>query len=128
MPRTYVKMTCQVCKKQGHNRLGCPITKAAKAKAVGEGSSNPGQTSRKRPRKQASKENTNVKERLVRSWRSWKKLKEFNDSNQDVNAKTSTSQSVQQPQTQSSQNAVARNIRKSQFVQPGQASSKWAGF
>lgn len=31
MPRTYVKMTCQVCKNKGHNRLGCPITKATKA-------------------------------------------------------------------------------------------------
>lgn len=31
MPKPGVGMTCQICKKQGHNRLGCRITKASKA-------------------------------------------------------------------------------------------------
>lgn len=34
MPRTYTKMTCQVCFKKGHNKLGCPVTKAKKAAAA----------------------------------------------------------------------------------------------
>lgn len=31
MPKTGIKMTCQLCKWQGNNRVGCPITKAAKS-------------------------------------------------------------------------------------------------
>ncbi|XP_040361867.1 uncharacterized protein LOC121049253 [Rosa chinensis] len=50
MPRTYSKMTCQVCFKKGHNRLGCLITKAKKAAAqqAGEGSSNAPKQNKKR--------------------------------------------------------------------------------
>ncbi|XP_062005966.1 uncharacterized protein LOC133723159 [Rosa rugosa] len=50
MPRTYTKMTCQVCFKKGHNMLSCTITKAKKVAAAqqgGEGSSNAPQQTKK---------------------------------------------------------------------------------
>lgn len=34
LPRTGIKMSCGICGQQGHNKLGCPITKAAKAAAT----------------------------------------------------------------------------------------------
>ncbi|KAL6133764.1 hypothetical protein ACLB2K_065998 [Fragaria x ananassa] len=33
-----IKMSCKICGQQGHNKLGCPITKAKKADA-GDGTS-----------------------------------------------------------------------------------------
>ncbi|KAK9921819.1 hypothetical protein M0R45_030315 [Rubus argutus] len=130
-PPLYKKQT--VCKKQGHNRLGCPITKAAKAAAMGEGSSNGGQASKKRKIKQQAKRApapkgcTNLKDQIIRSR---KKIQATMNNNQGVNANASTSKSVQQLPTQSSQNAAARSAHQcpSQFVQPSQASSEWAGF
>ncbi|XP_040375601.1 uncharacterized protein LOC112203942 [Rosa chinensis] len=131
MPRTYTKMTCQVCFQKGHNRLGCPITKAKNAAAAtqsGEGSSNGAQQTRKRQRRQqapkvsASKGNTSLKDQLIKSRKAWKKRKTIEGS-QGVSAGPSSSQTRHAPPTQSSQNPAAKKAQ-----QKGQTESEWAAF
>ncbi|XP_061998881.1 uncharacterized protein LOC133716173 [Rosa rugosa] len=137
LPKTGIKMSCRVCGQQGHNKLGCPIIKAAKAAATGEGSSNGANPSNKRKRtnnkpKRASfpKGCSNLKDQIIRSRKTWKKMKETAGGTSTVNTSASASQSVQQPPTQSSQNPAARGAHKksSQPIQQSQASSEWAGL
>ncbi|KAM5578592.1 hypothetical protein ABKV19_008749 [Rosa sericea] len=129
MPRIYTKMTCQVCFKKGHNRLGCPITKAKKAAAAqqaGEGSSNGAQQTRKRQRRQqapkvpTSNGNSGLRDQIIKSRRGWKKLKTM-EGNQRANGGASSSQAMHEPPTQSSQNPAAKKAQ-----QKGQTESEWA--
>ncbi|KAL6218100.1 hypothetical protein ACLB2K_011317 [Fragaria x ananassa] len=66
------KMSCKICGQLGHNKLGCPITKAKKAVAAGEGTSG-GSNTKKRVRNKVKrapappKATSNVKDQFIRS-------------------------------------------------------------
>ncbi|KAK9911850.1 hypothetical protein M0R45_035736 [Rubus argutus] len=120
MPRTYVKMTCQ-----------------------GEGSSNGGQATRKRVRKQQAKrtqvpkQSSNLKDQIIKSRKTWKKRKAMEGS-QGVKKKASTSEYVQQPPTQIGHQQASQSAQQvpttylkqpsSNYMQLSQISSEWAGF
>ncbi|XP_050368622.1 uncharacterized protein LOC126786745 [Argentina anserina] len=126
MPRTYTRMTCQVCFKKGHNRKGCPITKAknAASKQPGEGSFKGSQQTRKRDKRQqapkvSSKGSTSLKDQIIKSKKAWNKRKTMEAKQGNAGASSSQAIATYVPQTQSSQNPATKMA---------QTESEWAGF
>ncbi|KAL6138321.1 hypothetical protein ACLB2K_063604 [Fragaria x ananassa] len=97
LPETGVTMTCKLCGQQGHNRVGCPITKAKKAAEVVQRAPAP------------PKESRPIKDQVIKSKKGWKKMKLAMDGSSAGNGSGSASI---QPSTQSSQNHVARGFTK----------------
>ncbi|KAL6176614.1 hypothetical protein ACLB2K_053247 [Fragaria x ananassa] len=66
-------MTCKLCGQQGHNRAGCPITKAKKAAEAAEGTSAGGASTKKRVRANVQraptppKESRPIKDHVIKS-------------------------------------------------------------
>ncbi|KAL6219455.1 hypothetical protein ACLB2K_007214 [Fragaria x ananassa] len=127
-----IKMSCKICGQQGHNKLGCPITKAKKANA-GEGTS-AGASSKKRNRNTVKRapapKATNVMDQVIRSKKTWKKIKQTVETRTANQAGAPSSKTNNQPPTQSSQNLAARDDgnKAPKAMQPSQSSSEWAGL
>ncbi|KAL6127584.1 hypothetical protein ACLB2K_070949 [Fragaria x ananassa] len=88
------KMSYRICGQQGHNKIGCPITKAKKAAEAVK-------------RALVPKGCTNVKDQVIKSTKTWVKVKQSMENTSGPNVRASTSQKTQQPPTQSSQNPAA---------------------
>ncbi|KAL6127585.1 hypothetical protein ACLB2K_070949 [Fragaria x ananassa] len=118
------KMSYRICGQQGHNKIGCPITKAKKAAEAGEGTSS-GAATKKRQRNEVKralvpKGCTNVKDQVIKSTKTWVKVKQSMENTSGPNVRASTSQKTQQPPTQSSQNpaAMSGKMKTSEPMQP----------
>ncbi|KAL6137471.1 hypothetical protein ACLB2K_062763 [Fragaria x ananassa] len=103
------KMSCRICGQQGHNKTGCPITKAKKAAEAVK-------------RALDQKGCTNVKDQVIKSRKTWVKLKQAMENTSGPNVHASTSQRTQQPPTQSSQNPTTMSGKRktSEPMQPSQ--------
>ncbi|KAL6129302.1 hypothetical protein ACLB2K_072654 [Fragaria x ananassa] len=73
MPKTSITMTCKLCGQQGHNKAGCPITKAKKTAEAGERTSSGGASTKKRAKEKVQqapappKESRPIKDQVIKS-------------------------------------------------------------